>query len=239
VAVHKLVLAGALVMASVAGCDGDDDDGAGAVDAGGVVDATPTIDAFAAPDGEVCPGTCVGDAVGDFSVAPGAGDPFRYLDDTRVDGEPFADMVYGEWHGAMAWVGAGDTPEPAVMHCPSHPNAPDCQGVESRLILAPGQQTATTRDPVLAWTSPLTGMVRVVGNYRSPTISIAGKQRVTIVRNTRDDVIYDNDYMPGQAPVGIDELVAVTAGDRLLLTVAAPLSGFGAPVGFQLFFVEP
>ncbi len=178
---------------------------------------------------------CLGDVVAEFSSTQGGTlGRFHYLDDTRAPHDAYAPMTFGTFGGLDAWVGGGDAPQPAIATCVGAAPGGACAGLADRVLIAPSTMGAATRDPAIAWTSPISGTVHVVGDYRAADAATGSHERLLVSRNARNDLLFKDNFLPGSTPRPIDFTAEVLTGDQLVFAVGPPDMGSAVPIGVKL-----
>jgi hypothetical protein len=251
-ALAGLVLASALV----AGCsqslfDNPDDDGdgppddpgldggVGRDDAGNVIppDANPNLP----PDAAVptkCPAPCLFDAVAEFGYSDtGASGVWLYAEDKpSLFGTSYSEMsLVTKEDGTRAYV-TGIQGPPAIVHCPSHPDYPNCAGVEDKILFETAEPGAS--QPALAWIVPPESprrRYRLSGDWRVPSNAPTDvPMTLLLVRNSRFDAVVEKRFLTSTEPAAFDIELDLQPSDILRL-IAMPGDATPVPVALSLY----
>ena len=152
-----------LLSALVAGCsqslfanpgDGDDDGGNDERDGGNepLPDAGPPGPKPDAGMPSACPAPCVANAVAEFAATQGGatGKWGYYEEQPDPFGFAYGDLALGDVDGLEGWI-SPSTPRLAIASCPANPGAPQCAGIEDKLVFMTTSNDPGTSHPSLTW----------------------------------------------------------------------------------------
>jgi Concanavalin A-like lectin/glucanases superfamily len=247
-----------LVSALVAGCSqslfGNPDDGRpdggpgpgvpdGSVildDAGNVIrpDANPDLPPDAAVPG-TCPARCLGDAVAEFAAdqggTSGAWGYFEELPDPL--GIEHREIAWGEVDGLQGWV-SPSAPTLALASCPANRGAPQCVGIEDKLVFMTTSNAAGALHPSITWQVPYTGTFRLSGAWRSPDGTPSEVAHVLLIaRASRSDGLFYQRFLSSSSSAAFDFEVDLVQDELIRLSVFAD-SPSGEPVGLSFYISE-
>jgi hypothetical protein len=144
-------------------------------------------------------------------------------------------MALADIDGTQVW-GGGAVPAPVIVHCPSAPDYPSCEGVENKLLLETTASGATTY-PALMWKVPAQtpGVYRVSGDWRVPPGAPKGTpMTLLLVRNSRFDSVREERFSTTALPAAFDFEIEVLPDDILRL-IAISQDATPAPLAVSFY----
>lgn len=186
-----------------------------------------------------CPEPCVADAVAQFAFQQGGtSEAWRYLEEHRgAFGTDSREMSLASRDAALLWTGSG-AQAPAIVHCPSSPADPGCEGVGDKLLLESGDAGNTY--PALGWTVPenAAGRYRLAGDWRvAPSAPTGVAVTLLLVRNSRFDSVLEERFTTRSQPAAFDLEVDVLPGDVVRL-IAIPDDALRVPLAVSFYVSE-
>jgi Concanavalin A-like lectin/glucanases superfamily len=177
--------------------------------------------------GVTCPADCLADAARDFAdVVGGSPGPWRFVDDLRNRSWAPMTVDAGRLVGADA--------SQSVAACSEESTAPSCVALPGALLVSTGLGAGSGADPAIEFTSDAQRSVQLSARVFVPADAV--RQQVLIYRNSREDLLFAGEAMPGEM---FEQALAadVITGDRLLVALA-PASGDAADIGVEVFISD-
>ena len=179
-----------------------------------------------------CPDPCIGDAVTDFVTATQDSGTlrWRYQRDLRDPvGLATEPLVWDSWRGLSGWASSAGAP-PAIVSCSQHPKAPECAGLDGRLLVVTDAPGGARSDPVLTFEATEAGTYRLSFDLRTRDGSPpSDPARVLVSRNMRNDMVLAQVVEPSEVPSVFTVDIDLFEAERGLVSIVPDPKASVAP----------